>query len=220
MTTTQCKAILFDMDGVLIDSTPAVARVWRRFALERGLNPEEVVGCAHGRPSIATVRDYFPTSDYEQIGLELERQEIEDLDGVVALPGSSDLLSNLPETRWTVVTSATRVLAQVRLRTAGLPIPERMVTANDITNGKPHPEPYLKAAAALGFPASQCIVIEDVAAGIRSGKAAGARVIAFTTTVSQSELINANPDWILRNCAHITVVDASTDLTLKLAHQP
>jgi mannitol-1-/sugar-/sorbitol-6-phosphatase len=216
----QCSALLFDMDGVLIDSTPAVARVWRRFALQHGLDPQEVVQRAHGRPSIATARHYFPKADYEQMAYELEKQEIEDLDGVVALPGSSELLSNLPVARWTVVTSATRALAEVRLETAGLPIPDKMVTSDDVINGKPHAEPYLKAAAALGSAASQCVVIEDAPAGIRSGKTAGARVIAFTTAVARQELINAGADWILHNCAEISVIDATRELTLDLLTRP
>jgi sugar-phosphatase len=154
------------------------------------------------------------------MGRELERQEIEDLEGVVALPGSLELLNNLPAARWTVVTSATRALAEVRLRTAGLPVPETIVTAGDIVNGKPHPEPYLKAAAALQSAASQCVVIEDVPVGIRSGKAAGAKVIAFTTTTGQRELISAGADWILNNCADISVIDTSRDLILDLSTRP
>lgn len=216
MTTVRCSALLFDMDGVLVDSTPAVARVWRRFALEHGLDPQEVVNRANGRPSIVTVRDYFPKADYEQMGRELERQEIEDLDGVVALPGSWELLSDLPAARWTVVTSATRALARVRLKAAQLPVPRQLITADDITQGKPHPEPYLKAANALGFAAVECVVIEDVPAGIRSGKAAGAKVIAFPTTVGRSELINAGADWVLNNCADISLVDATAELSLNL----
>jgi sugar-phosphatase len=211
-----CSALLFDMDGVLVDSTPAVARVWRRFALEHGLDPTEVVRRAHGRPSIVTVRDYFPNANHEEMNRELERQEMEDLDGVVPLPGSLELLNSLPAERWTIVTSATRPLAEVRLRTAGLPIPERIVTANNIENAKPHPEPYLKAAAFLGFPASECIVVEDVPAGIQSGKAAGARVIAFPSTVGRPALASAGADWILNNCADISVLDTTTDLKLNL----
>jgi mannitol-1-/sugar-/sorbitol-6-phosphatase len=216
MTTVRCDALLFDMDGVLIDSTPTVARVWRRFALQHGLDPQEVVSRAHGRPSIATVRDYFPEADYEQLSRQVEQQEMEDLDGVVALPGSLQLLTNLPPARWTVVTSATRALAQVRLKAAGLPLPRHIVTADDITNGKPHPEPYLKAANVLGCPASECVVIEDVPAGIRAGKAAGSKVIAFTTTVGRSQLINAGADWVLNNCSDISVIDARAGLSLKL----
>ena len=212
----RCSALLFDMDGVLIDSTPAVARVWRRFALEHGLDPNEVVRRAHGRPSIATVRDYFPGANQEGMSRELERQEMEDLDGVVPLPGSLELLNRLPAARWTIVTSATRPLAELRLRTAGLPVRRRIVTADDIENSKPHPEPYLKVAASLGFPPSECIVVEDVPAGIQSGKAAGARVIAFPTTVGRPELANAGADWILNNCADISVLDTTTDLSLGL----
>jgi sugar-phosphatase len=216
MITIHCSALLFDMDGVLIDSTPAVARVWRRFAIEHGLDPKELVPRAHGRPSIVTLRDYFPDANYEEMNNEVERQEIEDLEGVVALPGSLELLRRLPTERWTIVTSATRALAEVRLRAAGLPVPQCIVTADDIENPKPRPDPYLKAASVLGVPATECIVVEDVPAGIRAGKAAGAKVIAFPTTVRRSELINAGADWVLNNCADISVLDTTKDLHLGL----
>lgn len=216
MITIHCSALLFDMDGVLVDSTPTVARVWRRFAIKHGLDPKEVVQQAHGRPSIVTVRHYFPGADYEQIGSEVERQEMEDLRGVVALPGSLELLNRLPAERWIIVTSATRALAEVRLRAAGLLVPERIITADHIQNAKPHPEPYLKAASVLGFRAAQCVVVEDVPAGVRAGKAAGAKVIAFPTTVQRSELINAGADWVLNNCADISVLDTTKDLRLGL----
>src|SRR5258708_6114914 len=156
MTQVQCAALLFDMDGVLIDSTPAVARVWRQWAIEHGFNPEEVVAAAHGRPSLATVRDYLPNADHEAENREVERREIDDLKGIVPLPGALDLLASLPSDRWTIVTSCTRRLAEVRLRAAGLPAPSKMITSNDITQGKPHPEPYVKGASILGFPAKDC----------------------------------------------------------------
>src|SRR6059058_5622675 len=161
MPRTECCALLFDMDGVLIDSTPAVARVWTGWALEHGFDPDSVVKRAHGRPSLTTVREYLPHSDYEQENREIERREIEDLEGIVALPGALQLLSTLPNGRWTIVTSATRALAEVRLRAVNLPIPRYIVTASDVSNGKPHPEPYLKAAEVLSFPARQCLVLED-----------------------------------------------------------
>lgn len=213
----RCSALLFDMDGVLIDSTPAVARVWHKWAIERGFNPEEIVSRARGRPSLTTVREYLPGADHEAENREVERREIEDLEGMVPLPGSLNLLASLPTDRWTIVTSCTRPLAEVRLRAAGLPIPKRMITSNDITHGKPHPEPYLKAATLLGFPPTKCIVIEDAPAGIQAGKAAGARVIAFTTTAQSSELRQAGADWILNNCADIRVIDAKEGLNLALA---
>ena len=214
--TPRCAALLFDMDGVLINSTPAVARVWRRWAIEHGFNPDEVVSRAHGRPSLTTVCEFLPKADHEAENREVERREMEDLEGVVPLPGALELLAILPVARWTIVTSSTRPLAEVRLRAAGLPVPKRMITATDVIHGKPHPEPYLKAAGILGFRALECIVVEDVPAGIKSGRAAGARVIAFTTTVLSSSLREAGADWILRNCADIRLLDASGDLQLAL----
>jgi sugar-phosphatase len=219
MTEIHCAALLFDLDGVLINSTPAVARVWRGWAIEHGFNPEEVVARAHGRPSLTTVREYLPSSDYEAENREVERREIADLEGVVPLPGALDLLASLPADRWTIVTSCTRPLAEVRIKAAGLPLPKKMITSSDITQGKPHPEPYLKGASLLGFPPQDCIVLEDVPAGVRAGKAAGARVIAFKTTVQESGLREAGADWILNDCADIRLLDRDVERNqdLKLA---
>ena len=141
MTQIHCAALLFDLDGVLINSTPAVARVWRRWAIEHGFNPEEVVARAHGRPSLTTVREFLPNADHEAENSEVERREIADLEGVVPLPGALDLLASLPEDRWTIVTSCTRPLAEVRIRAAGLPPPKKLITANDITMANPIPSP-------------------------------------------------------------------------------
>jgi len=213
----QCKAVLFDLDGVLIDSTRAVARVWHRWAVEHGFDPEEVIARAHGRPSLVTVREYLPDADHVAENREVERREIADLEGVVPLPGALELLASLPEDRWTIVTSCTRPLAEVRIRAAGLPLPKKLITANDITHGKPHPEPYLKGASALGFPPAECIVLEDVPAGVRAGEAAGAKVIAFKTTVQESALREVGADWVLNNCADIRLLDARKNLKLALA---
>lgn len=217
MTQIECAGLLFDLDGVLINSTPAVARVWRRWAIEHGFNPEEVVARAHGRPSLTTVREYLPHADHEMENREVERREIEDLEGVVPLPGALDLLASLPEDRWTIVTSCTRPLAEVRIRVAGLPLPKKIITSNDITHGKPHPEPFLKGAAMLGFRPEECVVFEDVPAGVRAGKAAGARVIAFTTTVQPVALGEAGADWILNSCADVHLIDSNSRLKLALA---
>jgi len=204
MTQIACGGLLFDLDGVLIDSTPAVIRVWTRWALGRGFDPEEVVRRAHGRPSIATIREYLPHGDHDADNCEVERGEIEDLKGVVPLPGARELLDALPSDRWTIVTSCTRALATVRLRAAALPIPKLLVTSDDIKNGKPDPEPYLKGASFLGVSARDCVVVEDAPAGIRAGKAAGARVIACRTTAAESELRDAGADWIVDNCSFIS----------------
>jgi sugar-phosphatase len=196
MTVIQCSAVLFDMDGVLVDSTPAVARVWTIWALEHGLVPDEVIRQAHGRPSLATIIEVLPQGDHDAENDEVERREIEDIADVVALPGALTLLQSIPQNRWAVVTSATRALAEVRLRAAGLPMPKHLVTASDLPRGKPFPDPYLKGSQILGIPAEQCVVAEDAASGVRSGKAAGARVLALRTTSTDEELLAAGADWI------------------------
>jgi sugar-phosphatase len=207
----RCSALLFDLDGVLIDSTPAVARVWHGWAVEHGFDPDTVVRLAHGRPSRATIGELLPNADMDRENREVERREIEDLDGVVMLPGTDRLLKSLPPERWTIATSCTRRLAEVRLRAAGLPIPNTMISSSDVKIGKPDPEPYVKAAAKLGFPASDCVVVEDAPAGIRAGKAAGARVIGFLTTMPRRELEDAGADWIVQNCVDIRVSKVDDD---------
>ena len=201
MISMRCRGVLFDLDGVLVDSTPAVARVWAWWAREHGFDPEEVVKKAHGRPSITTIRELLPDADHAAEDREVERREIADVEGVIPLPGAMELLQALPLERWAIVTSCTRALAHVRIAAAGLPKPKHLVTATDVRHGKPHPEPYLKGAQILGIPADDCLVIEDAPAGIRAGKAAGARVLALRTTASDAELQQAGADWIADDCA-------------------
>ena len=217
MTQITCSAFLFDLDGVLIDSTPAVIRVWSRWAIAHGFDPAEVVRTAHGRPSISTICDYLPDADYEAENCVVESGELADLNGVVPLPGARELLSALPADRWTIVTSCTRPLAEARLGAAGLPIPARLVTCDDVRNGKPDPEPYLKGASLLGVPAGDCVVVEDAPAGIRAGKAAGARVIACRTTAPESELKAAGADWVVEDCKSISLLPSETSGKLWIA---
>jgi len=209
MTSIRCRGVLFDLDGVLVDSTPAVARVWAGWAHEHGFNPDEVVKKAHGRPSIATIRELLPHADHAAEDREVERREIADVEGVIPLPGAMEFLKTLPLERWAIVTSCTRALAHVRIAAARLPRPQHLVTSTDVKNGKPDPEPYVKGAQILGVPANECIVIEDAPAGIRAGKAAGARVLALRTTASDAELQQAGADWIVDDCAGL-FLDSST----------
>ncbi len=212
----QCAAILFDMDGVLIDSTRAVARVWRQWAAEHGFDPAHVAHIAQGRPSITTIRELLPDVDHEAANLIVERREMEDLEGVVACAGARELLASLPPERWALVTSSTRPLAEVRLRAAGLPLPAHLVTGSDVHAGKPHPEPFLKAASVLQVAAADCLVVEDTPAGIEAGKAAGARVLALRTTMSETVLRAAGPDGIADNCAAIHLVSRTASGVLEL----
>jgi sugar-phosphatase len=162
------------------------------------------------------VRKFLPGADHELENRNVERREMEDVEGIVVLPGAHELLQSLPSDRWTIATSCTRSLAEIRLRAASLPIPEHIVTATDITHGKPHPEPFLKASAKLGFAPSDCVVLEDVPAGVQAGKAAGAQVTALRTTVPVGELWAAGADFVVNNCADISVRESSGRLTVHL----
>lgn len=222
MTRILARGILFDMDGVLVDSTPAVARVWSRWAAKQNLDPVQTVKFAHGRTSLASIQDLLPHLSHEDHLREnrwMEQAEIEDVADVVALPGAAALLAALPASQFAVVTSATRALAEVRLRASGLlPFVRQMITATDIQRGKPDPEPYLKGAALLAFPPSDCLVVEDAASGIRSGKAAGARAIGLRTTTADAELLAAGADWVVNDCSSLHVLSdaAQGNFTLDL----
>lgn len=193
----QTRGILFDLDGVLVDSTPAVARCWSRWAVQFGFNADEVVRKAHGRPSIVTLKELMPNGDYDEENRKMEEWEIADTDGVVPLPGVLDLLHALPPQQWTIVTSCTRPLAEVRIRVAGLPRPKQIVTSDDVQRFKPDPDPYLKGAELLGLAPVDCVVVEDAPAGIRAGRAAGSRVLALRTTEVDELLTTAGATWIV-----------------------
>jgi sugar-phosphatase len=213
------RALLFDLDGVLVDSTPVITRIWEQWAQEHGFPPEETAREAHGRPSLESIRELLPDADHEALNRDLEQREIDDTEGVVPLPGIVRLLASLPQERWTIVTSCTLALAEARIRAGGLHVPPRMVTSSDISNGKPHPEPYLKGAQALGFEAADCIAFEDAPAGVRSAKAAGARVVALRSTRCDDALLEAGADWIVDDFTGISArVDASSRmLVIKVA---
>jgi sugar-phosphatase len=167
------------------------------------LDPAYVIQHAHGRRSAETLRVVAPELEANQENLKVEQMEIEDKEGIVAVPGAVGLLSRLPEERFTIVTSATPSLAVARLRHVGVPIPKRFITADDVVNGKPSPEPYLKGAALLGMAPADCLVFEDTPAGIRSAQAAGMRVIALQTTYPAEELTTA--DAMVRSLEEVEV---------------
>jgi mannitol-1-/sugar-/sorbitol-6-phosphatase len=200
-----------------VDSTPAVARVWSKWAIAHGFDPEETVRKAHGRPSLSTVKELLPNSpDPVAENEPILRGELEDTEGVVPLPGVCQLLDSIPDGRWALVTSCSKPLAHVRLKAAGIPVPQKMITSDDVRWGKPDPEPYLKGAALLGFPPSECLIFEDAPAGIRAGKAAGARVIALPTTEPENVLKAAGADWILPGYSHLSFASVNGSSGLKL----
>jgi len=209
-----CQAILFDLDGVLVDSTQAVERVWRKWAAQHKLDSQLVLEQAHGRRTIETIRIVAPRLDADAETDNVEEMEIADKEGIIAIPGAADLLRSLPADRFTIVTSATRALASARLRYAGLPVPERIITADDVTEGKPSPEPYLKGAATLRITPADCLVFEDTPAGVESARAGGMRVIALTSTYSADELTAA--DAVLNSLVHIQAELQKDGLRLEL----
>ena len=192
MRTLDCDGVLFDLDGVLVDSARVVVRTWHTWARHKGLDAERFIEIAHGRRPAETLRLIAPDLDAESEAAELERLEVTDTDGILEVEGALELLGTLPEGSWTVVTSGSRALASGRMRHVGLPLPERFVTADDVENGKPHPEAYLKGAEILGTSPETCVVIEDAPAGVRSAKAAGMRVLAVATTHRDQELHEAD----------------------------
>jgi sugar-phosphatase len=180
-------ALLLDLDGTLIDSTPAIVRSWLTWAGEYGVDPQ-LLHSAHGRPTAEIVASLLPAADVPAAVTRLDGMELEDVEGVRALPGTVELLEALPPGRWAVVTSCGAALAAARMGAAGLPHVPVLVTVDDVSRGKPDPEPYLAGAARLGFEPDQCVVLEDAPSGIAAARAAGMRVVAVTTTHAEDEL--------------------------------
>jgi sugar-phosphatase len=187
-----CAAILFDLDGVLVDSTRAVDREWREWAAQKGVDGDAIMAIAHGVRTVEVIRRVAPQLDAEAEATEIENREAGDQHDVLVMPGAVELVRSIPIGQWGVVTSGSKLLASARLRFCGFPIPDVLVTADDVTNGKPDPEPYLKGAARLGFDAKDCIVIEDAPAGIQAARSAGMKVIGLASTYAPSELHSAD----------------------------
>jgi mannitol-1-/sugar-/sorbitol-6-phosphatase len=187
-----CRAILFDLDGVLVDSAERVEKTWREWAARHRLDAELVIAAAHGRRTVETVALVAPGLSADDELRALETSEATNSDGVYEIPGARDLLQLLPPRRWAVVTSGIRAVAEFRIRYTGLPTPAVMICAEDISRGKPDPEGYLAAAGRLGFSPADCVVIEDAPPGIEAAKAAGMRAIGIATTYPSARLVGAD----------------------------
>ncbi len=184
--------LLCDLDGVLVDSTAAIARVYREWAAARGLDGDLVVKTAQGTPSLQVVAELLPEVDALAESEAIEAAHVADQEGVVAVPGARALLEETPAGELAVVTSCSPALAAARFAAAGLPAPGVLVTTEHVARGKPDPEGYLLAAARLGAAVGECVVLEDAPAGVAAGLAAGMRVIAVLTSHSAAELAGAH----------------------------
>jgi sugar-phosphatase len=183
-----CDAVLLDMDGTLVDSTECVVRQWRNWSERHGLELEPILALSHGRPTLETIQLVAPHLATAEEVHALDEAELEDREGITAIRGAARLIAALPDGRWAVVTSASQKLARIRLECAGLPVPRILVSVDDVRRGKPHPEPYLLAAARLGIHPERCLVIEDAKAGVEAALAAGMQVLGITTTLSLEAL--------------------------------
>ena len=179
------RALLFDFDGVLVDSMAAVTRAWMQWGRDHGL--QLTTDGIHGVRAVETIRQVAPHLDAEHEARRVEQAEIDLVDDVRAIPGAAPLLDALPDDRWAIVTSGTRRLAVSRLDAIGLPHPSVFITAEDVRRGKPAPDPYRLAAERLGVAAADCVVVEDSPAGVLAGRRAGMPVIAVTTTHDRAE---------------------------------
>lgn len=173
-------ALLFDMDGTLLNSMAVVERVWGSWAARNGIDPVALMKVVHGVRAVDTIRALGLSVDPEQEARILAEAEIADVDGIVEIPGAVTFLKTLPPEKWAIVTSAPLELAARRLEAAGIPVPRLMVTGEDVTVGKPDPQGYLLAAERLGVRAEDCLVFEDAPAGVLAGKSAGAEVAVIT----------------------------------------
>jgi mannitol-1-/sugar-/sorbitol-6-phosphatase len=205
---TRVSAILFDLDGVLVDSLRVVERAWRRWAREHDLPAEDLLAVVHGRTAREVIGMFTPHLDAAEQALRVGGYETERRGELTVLPGARECLSIARQGRWAVVTSGTRALATTRLEVVGLPAPEILITADDVTAGKPDPEPYRRAAAALGVTAAECAVVEDAPMGVLAAKRAGMTVLAVTTTHPAAALGQA--DLVLPGMTEVSAWLAAT----------
>jgi sugar-phosphatase len=213
--TIHAHALLFDNDGTLVSSLDSVERCWTRWAKEYGITAEQFRRVAlHGRPAAEIVADLLPARLVVEAVARVEQLEVDDVPdgGVRLLPGTRDFLDALPADRWAVVTSATRRLAEARLDAVGI-LPKTLIAADDVTRGKPDPEPYLLAARQLGVDPARCVVFEDAPAGLRAGRAAGMTTVALTTTHRVEEL---DADLVVKDLSALSALVTDRDVEISV----
>jgi len=211
--TLRCRALLFDLDGVLVDSAACVEATWRRWAVRHRLDPEEIIEVAHGRRTVETLPLVAPHLNVAEEVAALEGIEANTTEGVFEVPGARELVERLPPDAWAVVTSGVRSVATLRIRHVGLPLPPVLVCADDIARGKPDPEGYLTAAERLGRRPHECVVVEDTPPGIEAGRRAHMRVVAITGTYPARALAKADVVAARLASLRVTGLDGHLELS-------
>ncbi|KAI0824714.1 phosphatase [Trametes gibbosa] len=224
-------AILFDMDGTLVDSTDGVVGAWELFAEKYpGLDVTEVLSSSHGVRTVENLKIHCGITDSDELNREASRFEDAIVSeskkngrqGIVALPGVHDIMKTLgsshqlPKPRWAICTSATKNYANAALKAAGIPVPDVFVVSEDVEKGKPEPDPYLLGAKRCGVDPARCLVVEDAPAGVRSGNAAGSKTLALITSHTREQVNEAKPDYVVSNLSKVTMkpVENGVEVTI------
>jgi sugar-phosphatase len=202
-----CKAIIFDCDGVLVDSSADVERHWREWAERHGLDMGVIGAIMHGRRAVETMEMVAPHLDIPTEAARFAEIEAVETEGLVPIKGAKSLLESLPPEQWGVATSGTRAIALARLAAGGLPVPRVLVTADDVARGKPAPDAYLMAAEKLGFKPEDCVVFEDAPAGVKAAVSAGMRVFGLFTSHGVDELWEA--EMVIEDLSMVKVIEVS-----------
>jgi len=213
----RCKAILFDMDGTLVDSTQVVERAWELWAARHNLPLTDILSYSHGRPTISTLEHFRPGQDHAYDLEDHGRFEDTVTEGIVAVPGAAEIL-NVMQTQnhpWALVTSAWRKLAETRVLAARLPLPTIIVPIDEIDKGKPDPEGFLQAAEQLGVAPQDCLVFEDTRPGIEAGLRAGMQVIGLLTTCPPDQLQH---EPLIRDFSEIKIDADNDQMIVRLLH--
>lgn len=214
MQTLNCRAVLFDLDGTLVESVSFIERLWQDWGAQHGIAPQRMLEVMHGRPAVEIINIVAPHLSVKDEAYALETDEILRMDGMRTYVGAKELLNSLPHGQWAIVTSGSMRVASARLNYAKLPVPEVFITADDVKAGKPAPDAYLLAAERLHISPADCVVVEDAPAGVRAGKAAGMKVIGIASSHSKEELSQANV--VIQKLSDIKVRIIGDMLSIKL----
>ncbi|MFL5563701.1 MAG: HAD-IA family hydrolase [Gemmatimonadaceae bacterium] len=211
----RCSAVLFDLDGVLVDSAECVERTWRGWAIHHNLDPAHVIEFAHGRRTIETIGLVAPHLSAADEARILEASDPMTTNGIYEVPGARRLVEGLPPDAWAIVTSGVRAVATLRIRHTGLPMPSVLVCADEIQRGKPDPEGYLLAARRLGYSPAECVVVEDAPPGIEAAHNGGMRAVAISATYPSAALQSA--DLIVPSLAALRITTMASGLEITVA---